>query len=77
MKLNEISGEFELLFELPKENILLIIKHIMITDSALYTISFEDKYCEEFAREDILLTSFNRERVIYMNAQGSVKMINL
>jgi hypothetical protein len=50
MRYNERTAEFDLVRELPKGNILLISNNIMITDSALYTVSLEDSFYQEIAK---------------------------
>lgn len=39
LKFNQHSGDFDLLFNLPCENILAISKNILLTDQAIYAIS--------------------------------------
>lgn len=39
LKFNESSENFDLLFNLPSENILAISKNILITDQAIYAVS--------------------------------------
>jgi hypothetical protein len=45
----------------------------MITDSTIYTVAFDEDFNLELNKESVVLTADNKERVVYMNAEGTVK----
>lgn len=54
--------------ELPKGNILLISNNIMITDTAIYSVAFDESFDLELNQESVVLTAHNNDKVVYMNA---------
>lgn len=40
----------------------------MITDSAIYTVAFDESFDLELNKESVVLTAHNNGRVVFMNA---------
>ena len=40
----------------------------MITDSAIYTVSFDESFDLELNKESVVLAAHNNKRVVYMNS---------